>query len=135
MAAYLFDSDAILSALASPRASAYVRWLASVPREDQYVSAATVAELYEAADLSKHRRSHRRAIRRRVLRALTVLPFDAATASLFGELRAELERPDRGPSDLELQVAATALYHGLELVTARPRRFARVAELRTRGIP
>lgn len=131
MAAYLFDSDAIVAALVSTRATAYARWLATVPREDQFASAATVAELYRAADLSKHCRSHRRAIRRKVLPALTVLPFDVAIASLYGELRATLERDGARLSDLELQVAATAVYHDLELVTDRPDRFDRVPGLKT----
>jgi predicted nucleic acid-binding protein len=63
-----------------------------------------------------------------------VLPFDVAVARRFSEIRSSPELA----SDLttrELQVAATALHHGLELVTSRPRRFRSVTGLSVRPLP
>ena len=51
-----------------------------------------------------------------MLPALTVLPFDVATARAFGELTADVPAMDL--TTRELQVAATALYHGLAIVTS-----------------
>jgi len=133
MTAYLFHADAIAEALRSEPREAYLEWLRSLPREEQFTSAVSLAELYRGADESRDPEGHVRYIEERVLPALTVLPFDVATARTFGELKAELS-----PVDLptrELQVAATALYHGLEMVTSRTGRFRRIPGLRVRPLP
>ncbi len=133
MTAYLFHADAIAEALRSEPREAYLEWLRSLPREEQFTSAVSVAELYRGADESRDPEANVRHIEERVLPALTVLPFDVATARAFAELKAGPE-----PVDLparELQVAATALYHGLEIVTSRTGRFRRVPGLLVRPLP
>ncbi len=134
MTAYLFHADAIAEVLRSEPREAYLEWLRSLPREEQFTSAVSIAELYRGADESNDPEGHLRHIEARVLPALTVLPFDVATARTFGELKAELPEAEDLPSR-ELQVAATALYHGLELVTSRTGRFRRVPGLRVRPLP
>jgi predicted nucleic acid-binding protein len=64
-----------------------------------------------------------------VLPAVTVLPFDVAIARPFGEIAADLEARGVMLADVDLQIAATAVYHGLELVTGNVRHFARVPGL------
>lgn len=61
---------------------------------------------------------------------MTVLPYDVATARVYGRLPAELEAAGQILADADLQIAATALHHNLELVTGNLRHFERVAELR-----
>jgi predicted nucleic acid-binding protein len=46
---YLFDPDAISEVLMPRPADGYVKWLASIPREEQFTSAVVVGELYEGA--------------------------------------------------------------------------------------
>ena len=132
--AYLFHADAIAEVLRSEPREAYLEWLRSVPREEQFTSAVSVAEVYRGADESGEADHHVRNIEKRVLPALTVLPFDVAVARTFGELRAALEDA-QSVSDQELQVAATALYHGLEIVTSRTSRFRTIPGLRVRPLP
>jgi predicted nucleic acid-binding protein len=127
--AYLFDTDAISELLRPSPIRAYVRWLGSVPREDQFVSAVTVGELYQGAYRSSARERHLKNIDERVLPAVTVLPYDAATARVYGQIRAILEVKGKPLADADLQIAATALYHGLELVTGNIRHFRRVPDL------
>lgn len=62
--------------------------------------------------------------------AVTILPFDLSTARVFGMIRAELERSGNILPDADLQIAATALYHNLELVTGNLRHFQRIPGLR-----
>jgi predicted nucleic acid-binding protein len=64
---------------------------------------------------------------------VTVLPFDTAVARLYAELRTG--RLASELTDRELQVAATALHHGLEIVTSRSGRFRRVPGLAVRPLP
>lgn len=127
--AYLFDTDAI-SELLRPRPLApYVEWLAAVPREEQYTSAVVLGELYRGAFRSDAQERHLANITRRVVPAVTVLPYDAATARVFGDLSASLEAAGAILADADLEIAATALYHGLTLVTGNIRHFARVPGL------
>jgi predicted nucleic acid-binding protein len=127
---YLFDTDAI-SELLRPRPHPdYLSWIESIDRVDQFASAVSVGELVKGAFRSNARVRHLKNIEERVLPAITVLPFDVATARVFGELRAYLE--DRGEllPDADLQIAATALHHELELVTGNVRHFERIPELK-----
>jgi len=106
-----------------------VRWLGTVPREDQFTSAVVVAELYKGAFRSERAAIHVSNIETRVLPSLTILPFDVAVARVYGQIEATLRKGGRPLADADLQIAATALHHGLELVTGNVRHFERVPGL------
>ena len=89
--AYLFDTDAISELLRRRPAVAYVRWLNTVPRVDQFTSAVVVGELYQGAFRSPAVLTHLENIETRVLPSVTVLSYEVATARLYGEIRAQLE--------------------------------------------
>jgi tRNA(fMet)-specific endonuclease VapC len=127
---YLFDTDAISELLRPKPLIQYVEWIRTVPREDQFCSAVTVGELYHGAYRSKARDRHLTNIEERVLPAVTTLPYDSAVARVFGSLRAELEAAGMRLDDADLQIAATAIHHDLELVTGNTRHFARIPGLR-----
>jgi len=126
---YLFDIDAISEVLRKRPAKTYVEWLAQIPREDQFTSAVVIAELYQGAFRSTATARHLQNIDEKVLPAVTVLPFDVAVARVYGRIRVELETAGRRLADADLQIAATALYHGLTLVTGNGRHFSRVPGL------
>jgi len=126
---YLFDTDAISELLRPKPSRAYVKWLGSIPREDQFVSAVTIGELYQGAYRSDARDRHLKNIDERILPAVTVLPYDVATARIYGQIQAILEGKGERLADADLQIAATALYHGLELVTGNLKHFQRVPGL------
>ncbi|HJS59312.1 MAG TPA: hypothetical protein VKA01_14515 [Vicinamibacteria bacterium] len=65
-----------------------------------------------------------------MLPSLTVLAYDVAAARVHGRIRAELELAGRRLADADLQIAATALVHDLELITGNVRHFGRVPTLR-----
>ena len=127
--AYLFDTDAISELLRRRPARRYLEWLSTVPRSEQWTSAVVIGELYKGAFRSHDRDRHLRNIDRRVLPALTVLPYDTGVAREFGAIRARLEERGELLPDAGLQIAATAVRHGLTLVTGNLRHFARVAGL------
>ena len=107
----------------------YVDWLETVPRDEQFTSAVVIGELYKGAFRSSARDRHLENIEERVLPAVTVLPYDTGVARVFGQIRAHLERTGQVLPDADLQIAATALYHGLQLITGNLRHFERVPEL------
>lgn len=128
--AHLFDTDAISELLRPRPATAYVRWVGSVPREEQFTSAVVVGELYQGAFRSPAAARHLENIDSRILPAVTVLPYDVPAARVYGEIRARLEAEGRPLADADLQIAATALLHDLELVTGNLKHFSRVPGLR-----
>jgi len=69
-----------------------VRWLASIPREEQFTSAVVVGDLYKGAFRSSAVARHLENVERRVLPAVTVLPYDVAAARVYGQIRATWSR-------------------------------------------
>jgi tRNA(fMet)-specific endonuclease VapC len=132
--AYLFDTDAISELLRRRPASVYIKWLLKVPREEQFTSAVVIGELYKGAYRSKARERHLANIESRILPSVTVLPYDLGCAKVFGEVRGHLEEIGTILPDADIQIAATAIYHGLELITGNLRHFQRIKNLRINTI-
>jgi len=130
MTAYLFDTDAVSEVLRKRPSPAYINWLMSLPRELQYISSISVGELYKGAYRSVAKDKHLKNIEEKLLPRLTVLPYDISTAKVFGLLSAELEKEGKPLADADLQIAATALHHDLELVTGNLKHFSRIADLK-----
>jgi tRNA(fMet)-specific endonuclease VapC len=112
----------------------YIDWLKKLPRGEQFTSSVVVGELYKGAYGSPAREYHIEKIEERILPAVTVLPYDVATAHVYGKIRAQLEETGQMLADAALQIAATALYHDLELVTGNLRHFSRIDRLRINDI-
>lgn len=132
--AFLFDTDAISELLRPHPAVKYIQWLLSVPREDQFTSAVVIGELYKGAYRSRAREHHLKNIEQRVLPAVIVLPYDVATAKVFGQIRARLEESGNILPDADIQIASTAVYHDIELVTGNLRHFSRIDDLKVNTI-
>jgi predicted nucleic acid-binding protein len=128
--AFLFDTDAISELLKPRPAAGYVKWLAAIPREEQFTSAVVVGELFKGAFRSSAVARHLENVEGRILPAVTVLSYDVAAARVYGQVRAHLESAGRPLADADLQIAATALVHDLELVTGNVKHFRRVTGLR-----
>ena len=132
--AFLFDTDAISELLRLRPATAYIKWIMAISREEQFTSAVVIGELYQGAYRSQASERHLSNIEQRVLPAVTVLPYDIGTAKIFGRIRAHLEKTGAVLPDADIQIAATALNHGLELVTGNLRHFSRIAGLKLNTI-
>lgn len=128
--AFLFDTDAISEVLRRRPSERYVLWLRGVPRAEQFTSAVVVGELFKGAYRSPDAPRHLRNIETRVLPVLTVLPYDVDVARAYGALRAQLEETGQTLADADVQIAATAVHHDLELVTGNLRHFRRISGLR-----
>jgi predicted nucleic acid-binding protein len=128
--AFLFDTDAISEVFKRRPHPSYLRWLAMVPRAEQYTSAISIGELFRGAFGSSSPEKHLDNIESRLLPNITVLPYDVAVARVYGEVQVRLAELGKSLADADLQIAATAIHHGLELVTGNLRHFERVPGLR-----
>ncbi|MHB8492916.1 MAG: PIN domain-containing protein [Solirubrobacteraceae bacterium] len=86
------------------------------------VSVVTIGELHASVLLARTEktRSRRLALLSAVLEVAPVLPVDGAAAACYGRIRAAVDRSAQN----DLWIAATALAHGLLLVTADERQAA-----------
>ena len=115
---YLFDTDAISEVLKKKPARLYMKWLETLAPQQQYVSAVTVGELYKGAYRKVATRPDiLQNLQNRILPGLIMLPYSGETARLYGYIYAKLERQGKPLAHADLQIAATAIEHGLELVT------------------
>jgi tRNA(fMet)-specific endonuclease VapC len=126
---YLFDTDAISETLRKKPLQEYIEWLKTLTREQQYTSSIVMSELYKGAYRSPKREQFISKIRIKILPVLTILPFDANTAQIYGQVAANLEQTGQILAHPDLQIAATAIQHKLELVTGNTKHFARVPNL------
>ena len=122
---YLLDTN-VLSALRRPdRNPGPVAWLEAQRDSDIFLSVVTIAEVERAIALQRPlnpdfaRDLALWAERILAWFANRILPVDAATARRWGHLSASL-----GNQDVDLLIAATALEHGLTVVTRNVRHFA-----------
>src|ERR671910_3120361 len=126
---YLLDTDVLSNLMKRAPADALVARLAKVPPEDQSTSSVTLGELLYGAHRSSRTTALQERIAETLLAELPILPFDAAAARRYGELRAELERRGTPIGDADTRVASIALSRGLTVVTGNERHFRRVPGL------
>jgi tRNA(fMet)-specific endonuclease VapC len=93
------------------------------------ISSITLSELQYGAEKSARRSLNLDGIARFTAR-LDILPFAAAAAVHYCQLRAELERAGRPVGPLDTLIGAHARSEGLILVTNNLREFARMPGLR-----
>ena len=101
----------------------------AAPEEEIAVTAISVAELTHGAHRSQ-RVAENLARVDVLLMTFAVLPFDEASARVYGSLKAQLELAGQPLEDLDLEIASIALAQDVPLVTHNQRHFSRVPGLR-----
>jgi predicted nucleic acid-binding protein len=129
---YLVDTN-IISEAAPGRPghdSPVVRWL-EARTQTLFLSVVTVAEIEAGIVLARHKNAHRKAsVLADWLEALVrlyadrILPFELAAARLAGRLAGEAKARGSAPGFADIAIAATAVHHGLTLLTRNLRHFA-----------
>ena len=127
---YLFDTDILSQVLKSSPLPSLIARLAVVPSEQQFTSAITVGEMVYGAYRSPRREHFLQQLEERVWPNVRVLSFNRSAGETYGRLRAELEQAGTPLAEPDLRIAATALTHGLTVVTGNVRHFQRVPGLR-----
>jgi len=128
MTRYCFDTDVLSATMRRDPPMHLIRRLAATSPIDQCTTAVTLGELvYGATKAGSERLAD--LVRHGVRDALEVLPFDAASAEVYGALRASLEADGKRLAEPDLRIAAISLAHDLVLVTGNTRHFGRIPGL------
>jgi len=122
---YLLDTNVISELVRANPEPAVLAWFDSVPDDSLYISVLTLGEIRKGVEQVA---DSRRKERLRVWLEHTLpdwlegrlLPVDEAVAEQWGRLQAEVGRPVPAIDSL---LAATALYHGLRMVTRNTQDF------------
>ncbi len=128
MIGYLLDTCAISDGRRPQHYPKLAVWLATVDPEASYISAATVAEIQYG--IARHPNEHQRRTLTgwltEIVRAFgdrRLLDIDQNVAFVWGTLRHDLERAGAPYSTVDAIIAATAITHGLTVVTRNVRHF------------
>ena len=128
---YLLDTDILSNLLKRAPSTILIAKLASVPPEQQFTSSITLGELvYGAYRIQGRGSSLLEKLEETLLPNLPVLPFDAAAARHYGEVRADLEQKGRSIGDADLRIGAIGLANSFAIVTGNVRHFQRIPGLR-----
>ena len=121
---FLIDTDVLSALRRRDRNPAIVRWVEDQRTTDLHISVVTVGEIERGiTQQQRHNPDFARDLAVWLDRVLgwyddRILPVDAATARRWGQLSAAL-----GNDSADLLIAATALEHGLTVVTRNVRHF------------
>ena len=124
-----FDTDVVSVFLRRGAPPAAQRRLADMAEESHFTTSITLGELLYGA-VRRRSASLMNAIQDYLLRDVTIVPFDEASARVYASIRVELEAAGRPLHRSDLQIAAICLAHDLTLVTGNVRHFERVPGLR-----
>lgn len=124
---YLLDTDVLSELRKRKRNAGLVIWIGAIAEADLYLSAITIAEIERgierqkkpdpvfSRDLADWLEFTLRAFGERIL------PLTVSIARRWGRLSAQI-----GNKELDLAIAATALEHGLTVVTGNTKHFERM---------
>jgi tRNA(fMet)-specific endonuclease VapC len=99
--------------------------------DEVYLAAVSASELLHGVYRANTalRRARREKYVENILRAIPILNFDLDTARVYAQIGADLRASGHKVGAHDLQIAATALHHGLTLLTANVRDFERIPGL------
>ena len=126
---FLLDTNVLSELVRKAPAASVVRRLRDARQAELSTSAICVTELRYGAARHPAGRALWERLSREVLSLVTVLPVSTPVAIRAGDLLADLERRGAGIGVEDVLIAATALTHGLTVVTRNIRHLACVRGL------
>jgi tRNA(fMet)-specific endonuclease VapC len=124
--AYLIDTDTIIYGLKGDRR---VRdWMVKNQNVPKSISVITFGELIYGAKKSKNPEKNI-ATTKRVTELFPIIEISKGIIEVFGEMKAKLEQEGTRIDDMDLLIAAIAIYMDLSLVTNNKNHFIRINDL------
>ena len=125
---FLLDTCIISETARSRPDTRVMEWLGSVDEGDLFVPAVVFGELRKGVE-RRNDDSKKIALARwldecREIYGDRIVPFDYDVSNLWGKVVANLQKAGKTPPVIDSQIAATALCHGMTLVTRNVRDMA-----------
>ena len=124
--AYLIDTDIIIFGLKGD--SRVQDWMVKNQNVPKSISVITFGELIYGARKSKHPEKNI-ATTNRIAELFPIIDINKGIIEVFGEIKAKLEQKGTRIEDMDLLIAATAIYMDLSLVTNNKSHFSRINDL------
>jgi tRNA(fMet)-specific endonuclease VapC len=124
---YLLDTN-ICIYLIKQKPSQVLERFQTLALSDIGISSITVAELAYGVFKSQQQEKNRSALLQ-LLIPLEIIDFDQAAATVYGEIRSDLERRGLVIGAMDMLIASHALSLGVTLISNNVREFARVGNL------
>jgi tRNA(fMet)-specific endonuclease VapC len=124
---YLIDTDWVVEYLKGREPVVTV--LPQLRHDGLAISLITFGEIYEGI-YAGHDRDQHEAIFWRFLRRVNVLSLNKTILRHFARIRSQLRAQGQLIGDLDLLIAATAIYYDLTLLTHNTRHFSRIPNLK-----
>lgn len=125
---YLLDTNTCIRYI-NGRAPKIREHMLTVVDRDIAISTVVMGEMFAGSEKSQNPRLSRAKQDAFFVRFIH-LPFDDAAADAFGRIRAYLEKAGTPIGPYDMQIAATAVVHGLILVTHNTKEFGRIPWLK-----
>ena len=123
---YLIDTDWAVEYLKGRPAATQL--LQALQPQGLAISMITFGEIYEGIYFGTNPQQSERSFKQ-FLRVIDVIPLSRQIMRRFARLRGELRRQGMLIADPDLLIAATAIHHGLTLLTHNTRHFERIPNL------
>jgi len=124
--AYLIDTDIVIFGLKGD--SRVQDWMVKNQNVPKSISVITFGELIYGARKSKHPEKNI-ATTNRIAELFPIIDINKGIIEVFGEIKAKLEQKGTRIEDMDLLIAATAIYMDLSLVTNNKSHFGRINDL------
>jgi len=124
---YLLDADWIIQVFAGRNEAAVAH--KRINPEEVAVSYITIVEIYDVAFTYANPQAHLHTFRQ-FLTPFPILDLNEPIMERFAEIRSLLRRRGETISDFDILIGATALYHGLTVLTYNKRHFKRIPNLK-----
>jgi tRNA(fMet)-specific endonuclease VapC len=126
MMSFLIDTDIIIYSLkGNEQVHAWMTANQNIPKS---ISVITYGELLYGARKSRHPEKNTATVHR-IGELFPVIEINQGIIQIFGELKAKLETDGNRIDDMDVLIAATALYMNMSLVTNNTRHFSRIPDL------
>jgi len=124
--AYLIDTDIIIYSLkGDPLVHSWMEKNQNIPKS---ISVITFGELLYGARKSKYPEKNI-ATTNRIAELFPIIEVNKGIIEVFGMIKAKLEQEGTRIADMDLLIAATAIYMDLTLVTNNTNHFSRINDL------
>ncbi|PKL43397.1 MAG: VapC toxin family PIN domain ribonuclease [Candidatus Riflebacteria bacterium HGW-Riflebacteria-1] len=129
--AFLIDTDIIIYSLKGNET--VHRWMLENKNLPKFISVVTYGELVYGARKSRYPEKNM-ATANRVAELFPVIDINKGIMEVFGELKARLESSGKRMDDMDLLIAATAMYMNLSVLTNNKDHFSRIDELKLESL-